>query len=180
MLIGAALGGLEIRADDGGGVRLAGRFPFGAETELAPGRRETFAPGSLEADGPVYLLSQHRFETPLASTETGTLTLEAMPDALAFEARLSAEVANTSHGKDALALIRSGLAVGVSPGFRVPQGGERVERRGNGVLRTITRALLAELSIVTRPAYSTAMVEARRWNPDPPVVRRAPASWRWR
>ena len=41
--------------------------------------------------------------------------------------------------------------------------GERIERRGAGVLRTITRAALFELSAVTRPAYSQAQIEARAW-----------------
>jgi HK97 family phage prohead protease len=180
MLTAAPLGGLEVRADSDGSVRVTGRFPFGVEAELAPGRTEVFSPGALEPAGNVLLLSQHRFETPLASTDTGTLELRSEPDGLAFEARLSPDVAGTSHGRDALALIRSGLAVGLSPGFRVQAGGERIERRGSGVLRTITRAVLHEISVVTRPAYSMATVEARSWEPE---TMRAPTpipAWRWR
>lgn len=176
MLTGAAIGGLEVRADDGG-VWVYGRFPYGVAAELAPGRSEVFAPGSLEPRGDVFLLAHHRWETPLAATTAGTLELRSEAAALAFEARLEAFVVGTSHGRDAVALIRGGLAVGLSPGFRVLPGGERVERREGGLLRTITRAELHEFSIVTRPAYQ-AMVEARAWNvPVRPAVHPA---LRWR
>ena len=181
MLTGAAYGGLEVRAEDDGSVRLSGRFPYGEPADLAPGRSEVFAAGSLEPRGNVYLLSQHRFETPLASSGAGTLELRSDDSGLSFEARLSAEVAGTSHGRDALALIRSGLAVGLSPGFRVPAGGERVERSANGVMRTVTRAELHELSIVTRPAFEAAQVEARSWEASGQIDHQPrPAAWRWR
>ncbi|MEO1318346.1 MAG: HK97 family phage prohead protease [Pseudomonadota bacterium] len=164
-VIAAAPVAFELRGAGDGGAALSGRFPYGVETELAAGKREVFAPHALEVRGAIYLLVQHRIETPLASTVAGSLTVRNEPDALTFEAAISREVAETSHGRDALALIRSGLAVGLSPGFRVEPGGERIERRGDHVLRTVTSALLAELSIVTRPAYDTAAVEARSWQP---------------
>jgi hypothetical protein len=139
-----------------------------------------FAPRSLEPRDNVFLLSQHRFESPLASTGAGTLELRSDSEGLQFEARLSPEVAGTSHGRDAVALIRSGLAVGLSPGFRVPSGGERVERRGDGLLRTVTRAELHELSVVTKPAFPQAEVEARSWEAGASEARPMPAAWRWR
>lgn len=178
MLYGGLSTALEVRADEDGGVRLTGRFPYGELTELAPGRSEIFAVGSLEPRRDTYLLSQHRFETPLASSGAGSLELRSAEDGLHFEARLSPDVANTTHGADALALIRSGLAVGISPGFRVAKGGERVEQRAGGLVRTVSRAELHELSIVTRPAYESASVEARCWTPTAPT--RPNATWRWR
>lgn len=179
MLTAVAAGGIEVRADSDGTVRLSGRFPYGVAADLAPGRREVFQAGSLEPRENVYLLSQHRFETPLASTAAGSLDLRSEPDGLHFDARLTPDVTGTTHARDALALIRSGLAVGLSPGFRVVDGGERVERRAGGLLRTISRAVLHELSIVTRPAYDQAMVEARSWS-APPSRTRPAACWRWR
>lgn len=179
MLTAAPVGGIEVRADADGTVRLSGRFPYGQPTELAPGRSEVFEARALVPTDNVVLLSQHGWDRPLASTKAGTLDVRNDDQALAFEARLSADVAATSHGRDALALIRSGLAVGLSPGFRVAAGGEAVERRGDGLLRTIRKADLLELSIVTRPAYDAAAVEARAWTPAPaPAIR--PAAWRWR
>ena len=181
MLIAAPSGGLEARAEDDGSVSLTGTFPYGQAAQLAPGRSEVFAPGSLEPRSDTYLLSQHEFARPLASTAAGTLEVRQADDGLQFEARLSPEVANTSHGRDAVALIRSGLAVGLSPGFRVPAGGERVERRNGELVRTVTRAELHELSIVTRPAFEQAQVEARHWDPETVAKQQyRPAAWRWR
>jgi hypothetical protein len=94
-----------------------------------------------------------------------------------FEASIPA-IAETSHGRDALAMIAAGLAVGISPGFRIPPkravpDAEEIEEEDddpdNGehraIIRTIKAALLYELSIVTRAAYSEAQVEARNWCP---------------
>ncbi|MEM7529646.1 MAG: HK97 family phage prohead protease [Pseudomonadota bacterium] len=179
MLTAAVAGALEVRAAGDGGAVLTGSFPYNTETELAPGRREVFAQGSLEARGTVYLLSQHAFAKPLAISGR-SLDLRQEPDGLAFEARISPAIAATTHGADALTLIREGVAVGVSPGFVVERGGERVERRAEGLLRTITRAVLHELSIVTRPAYSAAEVEARNWRPPMPERAEMHAAMRWR
>jgi len=63
------------------------------------------------------------------------------------------------------------LIRGLSPGFRVSPGGERIERRGNGVLRRIERAELYELSAVTRAAYPAAQIEARAWDAGPTTCR---------
>lgn len=163
MLWGGNLGALEIRAE-GGATRLTARFPYGAETELAPGRREVIAPRAfaerIQAGEEIHLLSQHDYAKPLASTAAGTLTLRETDDALELRADLDG---GTSWAADFLAAHRAGLVRGLSPGFRVQDGGERIERQGNGVLRTITRAALFEISAVTRPAYSTAQIEARAW-----------------
>ena len=64
---------------------------------------------------------------------------------------------------DFLAAHASGLIRGLSPGFRVADGGERIERRGTELVRTITQADLFEVSAVTVPAYPQAQIEARAW-----------------
>lgn len=69
----------------------------------------------------------------------------------------------TTWARDFLAAHASGLIRGLSPGFQVTPEGERIERREAGVLRTITRAALMEISAVTRPAYPSAQIEARAW-----------------
>lgn len=163
MLWGGHLGGLEIRAD-GGETRLTARFPYGAETELAPGRREVIAARAfsdrIEAGEDIHLLAGHDFNRPLASRSAGTLTLTDGDDALTVDARIDG---GTSWARDFLAAHAAGLIRGLSPGFRVTPNGERIERRGAGVLRTITRAALFEISAVTRPAYPSAQIEARAW-----------------
>lgn len=181
MLYASTQGGLEIRTEGDGTAVIAGRFPYGAETELAPHRREVFQPGAFRVDNDVHLLSQHNYASPLASRASGSLTVTGDDDALSFEARIAPEVANTSHGGDALAMIRAGLAIGLSPGFVVPADGSTVERRGDDIVRTVSKAELHELSIVTKAAYSTAQVEARSWTPERITQGFVciPA-WRWR
>ena len=156
MLWGASLGALELRSD-GGATRLRATFPYALETELAPGRREVIAPRAfadrIEAGEDIPLLAGHDWGKPLASRAAGNLTLRDGDAALVIEAEIDG---GTSWARDFLAAHASGLIRGLSPGFRVAGDGERIERRGAGVLRTITRADLFEISAVTRPAYPAA------------------------
>lgn len=163
MLWGAASGALELRATDGG-VRVSGRFPYGNPTELAPGRFERIEAKAfaqrIDAGEDVHFLSGHDFNRPLASRSAGSLALRDTPEALEFEAEIDT---GTSWARDFIEAHRAGLIRGLSPGFRVPPGGERVEQQGKGLLRSIARAELFEISAVTRPAYSAAQIEARCW-----------------
>lgn len=163
MLWGAAIGGLEVRSE-GGATRLRATFPYGTTADLAPGRAEMFAPRAfaarIEAGEEIHLLAGHSYDRPLASTRAGTLSLRDGDDALTLEATVDAA---TSWARDFLAAHDAGLIRGLSPGFRVDAGGERIERRGDGVLRTITAASLFEVSAVTVPAYPAAQIEARSW-----------------
>ena len=163
MLWGAATGALELRATDGG-FRISGAFPYGQETELAPGRSEriearAFA-ARIEAEGDIHLLSGHDYAKPLASRQAGTLQITDTGEAVQIEATIAS---GTSWARDFLEAHKAGLIRGLSPGFRVADGGERIERSGNAVLRSVTRADLFELSAVTRPAYPAAQIEARSW-----------------
>lgn len=188
MLWGAKGGSLELRRE-GGATRLLGSFPYQARAALGRGREETFAPRAfrsrIDAGEEIYLLAGHSFDRPLASRGAGTLELRDGETALEIEARIAPEIAETTHGRDALAMLSAGLATGLSPGFRIAEaeGAERVERSGGGVLRTVNAAELFEVSIVTRPAYDGAQVEARRWSPnaaEPPAAGLARALNRWR
>lgn len=163
MLWGAHGSALELRTE-GGATRLRATFPYGAETELAPGRREVIASRAfgarIEAGEDIYLLSGHDFEKPLASRAAGTLKLTDTDAALVIEATIDA---NTTWSRDFLAAHASGLIRGLSPGFLVAPGGERIESRGEALVRTVTAAALFEVSAVTRPAYDGAQIEARCW-----------------
>ena len=71
--------------------------------------------------------------------------------------------------RDAVLAIEGGLATGVSPGFRIPPAGtvakaeEIIPEPGNLAvsIRQINHATLYELSVVSRPSYAEATVEAR-------------------
>ena len=181
MLWGAMTGSLELR-QEGGETRLTACFPYGRETEIAAGRHEQIAPRAfrarIEAGEEIHLLAGHDFNKPLASRAAGTLTLTDTDDALLIEARIEG---GTSWARDFIEANRAGLIRGLSPGFRVTRGGERIEQRASGVLRTVQSADLYEISAVTRPAYPEAQIEARNWaTPILPAEKNCRALNRWR
>lgn len=183
MLYAPIAAALTLRQQPDGSRIVSGRFPYNSAATLSDGgrqgrpRKERFASRAFryrveKPDEDIHLLFGHDFGKPLASKRSGTLALNDTDAALEFEARITPEVAETTHGRDALALIAAGLAVGLSPGFRIPPervepNAEKVEQEdpklGNAIIRTIMSALLYELSIVTRPAYDETQVEARSW-----------------
>lgn len=167
MLWGGSNGGLEIRTLADGATRLRGRFAYGAETALSGNRREVFAKrafsAKIEAGDDVHLLVGHDFDRPLASRAAGSLILTDGDNALTFEATIAPEMRSVSYVADFLGTLSAGLVKGLSPGFRVPVGGDAVQREGNGLLRTVRAADLIEISAVTKPAYPQAQIEARNW-----------------
>ena len=192
---GVAGGGLELRRTPAGGATISGRFPYGVATTLGRGRRETVAPGAfrsaVESGGNVWFLIGHDPDRPLASRQAGTLELRDTDEALTFSATLSAELRAAPYVADALAGLEAGLIRGVSPGFRLAEGAgaETVRTEGDMLVRTVHRAELAEISLVTWPAYAdaSAQVEARNWqihgHPPAAAIRAnaALAPWlRWR
>lgn len=192
MLWGAHSGGLELRTE-GGEIRLRATFPYNRETVLAERvgmgreRREMIAARAFSdriASGEdIHFLAGHDPNKPLASKSSGSLTLTETDEALTVEARITPDMAQVSYVRDVLSAHAAGLIRGLSPGFKVRPGGERVEERGPAILRTITSADLFEISAVTRPAYPEAQIEARNWQPIGEVAARLshrPAALRWR
>lgn len=192
-------GGLELRRRSGGGVRLSGRFPYNSRAILSDGgrtgrpRKEQFAPGafafSVESEADIHLLVGHSFDKPLASRRAGTLELVDTPDALTFAATIAAEMADVSYVRDALTLLAVGQIAGISPGFRIPPertvpNAETVEEEdpalGNALIRTISAAILFELSLVTRPAYPETQVQKRNWTPGGVIRPALHHAARWR
>lgn len=183
MLFAGLSGTLEVRQGEGGETRLRGAFPYDRETVLHDGggrpgqaRRETIASRAFSrrvsnADADIHLLAAHDFNRPLASRGAGTLTVTEDDGALRFEARIAPDMARVSWVADALGALRGGLVRGLSPGFRVPDvaGSEDVSSDAQGLLRTVRRADLFEISAVTVPAYESAQIEARNWASDDPV-----------
>jgi len=186
MLTGFAHGGLELRRKPDGSARLQGRFPYNSRAVLSDGgrmgrpRKEQFAPGafrhSVETDQEVHLLVGHSFDRPLASRGAGTLLLDDTPEALVFNATIAAEMMQVSYVSDVLASLSAGLIVGISPGFRIPpqqtvpnaeEVTEEDPSEGRAMIRTIFEAILFELSLVSRPAYSETEIEARNWGVCP-------------
>ena len=90
-------------------------------------------------------------------------------EAVRFEVDLPDEGRQPSWVRDAVPAVENRLSVGVSPGFNVPPANvvpnaeELIPEPGNpGVsIRVIKQAVLVELSVVTRPAYSETAVDLR-------------------
>jgi HK97 family phage prohead protease len=101
--------------------------------------RDAFGPGPFV----VPLLWQHEDKNPIGRA---TLAVDAVG------LRADARISDTAAGRDALALIGDGALTGLSLGFTA----DRVEK-GKDV-RTVTRATLIELSVVTFPADDAARI----------------------
>lgn len=186
--IGPAFEGLEVRRSGRGGVRLRGRFPYNKPAVLSDGGKsgrpvkEEFAPEAFrysieQTEADIHLLFGHSFDKPLASVRNGTLKFSDSAEALLLEAVLTAEILETSYARDLVAQIESGLVTGLSPGFRLPperavprdkaeqwrdEGHDPARGMYNARIRRILDAILVEMSIVTRPAYTDAQVELTR------------------
>lgn len=198
------IGELEIRRSPTGGRRLKGRFPYRKRAVLSDGgknggrpQKEEFLPGAFSHsinndDQEIHLLVGHSFDKPLASKNTDTLTFNDTDEALNFDAEITPEIADTSYGADVLKQIESGLAVGISPGFRIPpkravavaekfadEGHDPARGMHNASIRTILAAILYELSVVTRPAYQEAVVKLDALGKpiDPEIQKLLDAGW---
>jgi len=206
MLWGGHSGGLELRKRASGAIALQGRFPYNSRAVLSDGgrtgrpRKEVIAPRafSYRVDRPeddIHFLAGHSFDKPLASRSAGTLDLVDSDDALTFTATITPEMQEVSYVRDTLAGIAAGLTLGISPGFRLPPKRavpepEMIEDEGhdpengahNAIIRTVLQALLYEISVVTKPAYPEAQVEARNWSPPAQarVFLQSHHSARWR
>ncbi len=128
----------------------------------------------------VHVLSGHSFDRPLGDMKSGTARVTSDVDAVAFEVDLPDEADMPSWMADAVRSVRAGLAGGVSPGFKVPprdvvpdaEGLEPEPGNPAVMVRVIRQAVLYEISIVTRPAYSETDIAARAFDPAPETRKR--------
>jgi HK97 family phage prohead protease len=108
---------------------------------------------TLTENPDILALMEHDTAKVLARTTNGTLTVT--EDARGL--RVEIDPADTSYGRDLLALVRRGDVHGMSFRFRPYPGGEKRQRG----LRTLTSVMLKEVSVVVDPAYPAAAVEVR-------------------
>ena len=141
----------ELRHD--GDARLSGvAMPYETEAVL-PWGRERFEVGAFGGVGDldVILTVQHDRGRALARTGGGGLTLEDGPEALLVRA----DLVPTREATDALALVKAGVLRGLSIEFRATR------ERFAGDVRIVQSADLVAVSVVDRPAYDAATVQAR-------------------
>lgn len=143
----------EVReAENGSGMTFSGYAAvFNAPSEPLP-FRERIAPGafkrSLRARNDIKLLWNHDSGGVLGSTRAGTLRLEED----SFGLRVTADLPETTTGKDAAYLLKRGDIDSMSFGFSVPSGGD--DWSADGQERTLNSIRLHEVSIVAFPAYT--------------------------
>ena len=124
----------------------------------------------------IHVLAGHSYNKPLGDMLRSGARVTSTRAALDFEIDLPDEANQPGYMRDAIAMIRAGLIGGISPGFIVPPrsvvaDGERLEPEpGNPAVqvRVIENAVLSELSIVTRPAYSDTDIDVRALEAIPP------------
>ena len=121
--------------------------------------REMIAPGAftrtLQSDEPVFLLVNHDTDNlPLASTQSGTMTLREDETGLWMEADLDP---NNPRAQELASAVSRGDVGKMSFAFTVAPDGDT---RENG-LRTLQDLNLFEVSVVTWPAYDSTTVGMR-------------------
>ena len=124
----------------------------------------------------IHVLAGHSYDRPMGDMLRSGARVQSTREAVEFEIELPDESNQPSYMRDAVAMVRAGLIGGISPGFRVPPravvpNGERLEPEpGNPAVqvRVIENAVLSELSIVTRPAYSETDIDVRALEAIPP------------
>lgn len=150
------LGALELRAE----AEAAGKrevegigVPYGEVVELWPGLRESFAPGSVDADGA--LLFWRHIE-PIGRV----LEQEHRDNGWWHRSRVS----ETLSGEEALTLARDGVVRSFSVGFEPKEWTETRDDDG-GITITHTKVKVREVSLVPIPAYENAqLAEVRQRN----------------
>ena len=128
----------------------------------------------------VHILAGHDFDKPLGDLARGTARVTSDKKAVKFEVDLPADADQPTYMRDTVKQINGKLAGGISPGFRVPPRttvaqAERLEPEpGNPAVqvRVIEKAVLYELSIVARPAYSDTALDVRTDTEPEPERRR--------
>jgi HK97 family phage prohead protease len=149
----------EIRADDDGVIRVSGYAAvFNQETDIGGMFREKIAPGAfadaIGRDDVVFLINHDGL--PLARTRSGTLTIREDDRGLYMETELDADDPDV---KSIVGKMKRGDLDKMSFAFW-PETQEWDES-GDMPLRTITKARLHDVSIVTTPQYEGTEIGLR-------------------
>jgi HK97 family phage prohead protease len=155
----------EVRAEGDGMTFTGYASVFNSPSEDLGGFIEYVAPGafkrSLQSRNEVKLLWNHDAGEPLASLRGGTMQL--VEDEIGL--KVTAQLPNTTRGRDVAELLRTKVIDSMSFGFNVI----RDSWSRDGQTRTLESVRLFETSIVSFPAYAstTATVRSQQTiNPD--------------
>lgn len=136
--------------------RVEGRaIVYDALSEDLGGFREKFAPGSVELDDDLLALFDHQTSMVIGRTSAGTLEAEDGPDGV----DMVAYPPETSWARDMRVSMERGDIRHMS--FRFIPVEDDWQVVGDVVVRTVTKAEVLELSVVSMPAYPQTSAEAR-------------------
>ncbi len=157
---------LEVREDTATGMTFTGYASvFNSPSEDLGGFIEYVAPGafkrSLQARNEIKLLWNHDSGEPLASLRGGTMQLVEDERGL----KVTAQLPNTTRGRDVAELLRTKVIDSMSFGFNVIKD----SWSSDGRTRTLESVRLSEVSVVSFPAYpsTTATVRSLESTIDP-------------
>lgn len=164
----------EIRAKgDNAAPKIAGYVTkFDALSQVIYDFRERFAVGCFDAclaENPDVLgLFNHSMDNVLGRTSAGTMRLSVDKVGLAYEI----DPPDTTLGRDLVVSMGRGDIRGSSIGFYALE--DAWDLSGDGMLvRTIVRAAVFDVSVVTDPAYLTSDAAVRSQTADPALQQRA-------
>jgi HK97 family phage prohead protease len=151
----------EVRAEGDGMTFTGYASVFNSPSEDLGGFIEYVAPGafkrSLQSRNEVKLLWNHDSGEPLASLRGGTMQL--VEDEVGL--KVTAQLPNTSRGRDVAELLRTKVIDSMSFGFNVIKD----SWSRDGQTRTLESVRLFETSIVSFPAYSSTTATVRSAQP---------------
>ena len=156
-----------IENDDEGKLIVSGYVnETGKQSHLLGNKKkfkETIQKGAftraLKKGNDIHFLAEHDENKILASTRNGSLTLKEDEKGLL----MTAEISNTSYGRDYHTLIKDGILRNMSFGFSVDKDKWRKLNDGT-YTRDIDDLTLYEVSVVTNPAYPQSTISARGLN----------------
>ena len=161
---------LEIRAEDDGVLVEGYAAVFNQVTDIGGYFREQIAPGAFSdavgRDDVVFLINHDGL--PLARTRSGTLTLREDDHGLFISTRLDP---SDPDAQSIIGKMKRGDLDKMSFSFR-PEDQEWDERDGETPLRTVRKAQLFDVSIVTTPAYDGTEIGLRSLEAHRKQVRR--------
>jgi HK97 family phage prohead protease len=140
---------------------LVGRaIAYGKRSQDLGGFVETIAPGAFAdsiRNGDIKAYWSHQPSQILGRAKNGTLSLTDTVQGLQYKIQLNKDV--RAH-QDFYALVKAGTITECSFGFTVDE--QTWDKSQKPILRTVTKGSLAEISLVSEPAYSgVTSAEAR-------------------
>jgi hypothetical protein len=172
---------LRIEKRDGKPNQLVGyAIRFNSLSKDLGGFRERIMPGAVDkaiakstdvlaiASGDdIRALYHHDAAQILGRTSAGTLRIGKDDRGLWF----NVDMPDTQYARDLQTLVERGDVRGMSFGFRVPKGGEKLTRDGGEAIREVHSMDLKEITVTSIPAYTDTSLHIRV---DPTLADRLP------